>query len=98
MSMRPTNDGSVTARLGERYARTWNGTQMSVAIPGSAAPPPVHIVVRDRDTDNDDIPDAWEGGFLADTGGRTLTIAVPDEHTAIVAPREFPGDAPVTVE
>src|SRR6188768_2367033 len=35
INMRPTNDGSVTARLGERYARNWKVTQTSVAMPGT---------------------------------------------------------------
>src|SRR5262245_44314888 len=35
INMRPTNDGNDTARLGDRYARNWKGTQTRVAIPGT---------------------------------------------------------------
>src|SRR5215510_13733525 len=35
MKIRPTNDGSATLKLGDRYARNWNGTQTRVAAPGT---------------------------------------------------------------
>src|SRR5215212_48236 len=35
ISIRPTNDGNATDRFGDRYARNWNGTHSSVAMPGT---------------------------------------------------------------